>query len=452
MGSTIVDMIVDKVAEYIQRNALLDKSLPVLVGVSGGADSMALLDILQSMGYKTIVAHCNFQLRGEESIRDFEFVRSQADHYQTPFLEVVFETERYAAKEGVSIEMACRTLRYDWFAQCMNDTGAQGIVVAHHRDDSIETFFLNLLRGTGIAGLTGIKPLSGSVIRPLLCLTRSEIEAYLAAKNIDYVTDSSNKEDIYLRNRLRLQLIPLLKEIKPSVSESIYRTMNNLALTEVVYDKAIEDAIVQVASLKGDQVIVSIEELKRQPAPKALLFEIFKAHGLPSVLLDSVLASLDSISGKQFTAGGYRILKDRNELIIYPIQLESDAASCFLIERDDSVINRPMRVTFEFVDNSDNFIISKNKHVAYLDAAKLTWPLLIRKWSLGDRFVPFGMNGFKKMSDYFSDRKYSIIEKERSWLLCSDKEIVWLMGERTDNRYRISPSTKRILIVTMVQD
>ncbi|MEG1904511.1 MAG: tRNA lysidine(34) synthetase TilS, partial [Bacteroidales bacterium] len=255
--------LLNKVEHFIKETAMLDKETPVLIGFSGGADSMALLDVLITLGYKCIAAHCNFHLRGDESVRDHEFARMTAREYGIPFKEIEFETTEYAAEKGISIEMACRELRYEWFEELLQVTEAQSIAIAHHQDDSVETFFLNLLRGTGIAGLTGINAINGNVVRPLSVVSRREIEDYLAVRNIDFITDSTNKEDIYLRNKIRLQLLPMLRDINPNANESILRTMGYLRETDKIYRHAIHEIRNKIVRIADEDVLISIAGLKQ---------------------------------------------------------------------------------------------------------------------------------------------------------------------------------------------
>lgn len=443
-------LLLTKVETFINEHEMLEREVPVLIGLSGGADSTALLDVLITLGYPCIAAHCNFQLRGDESVRDHEFARMQAQNYGIPFREISFDTRRYASERGISIEMACRELRYEWFEELIQKEGAQAIAVAHHRDDSIETFFLNLLRGTGIAGLSGINAVHGNVVRPFLSASRREIEDYLGVRHIDFITDSSNKEEIYQRNKIRLQLMPLLQSINPAASDSILRTINNLQQVEKVYDDAIHRAELKVVTTREEEVLISIPELLNQPAPRALLFEILKEYEVPSVMIQDIENSLTGISGKQFFAGNYRIVKDRDVLIIGQRDTRDSPEQYFVVP-GEKAIHTPMELHFEVMDYFPGFIIPKNKDVACLDADLLNWPLEIRHWQQGDKFVPFGMRGMKKLSDYFSNHKYSMVEKEKAWLLVSGNDIVWLIGERTDNRYRVTSHTKKVLMVTIME-
>lgn len=249
------------VKQFIDSRIHLDKTMPILIGLSGGADSVALSDILVTLGYRCIACHCNFQLRGEEAERDMLFAKDMALMLKIPFRSVRFDTEMYASRKHISIEMACRELRYEWFEEQRRKIGAGAIAIAHHRDDSVETVLLNLIRGTGISGLTGIHPVNGYIVRPLLCLSRKDIESYLSLRELPYVTDRTNKEDIYVRNKIRLQVLPLLESINPSVYETIERTASNLYETEQLYRSAISSFIDKITEQKDDELYIDISKL-----------------------------------------------------------------------------------------------------------------------------------------------------------------------------------------------
>lgn len=443
--------LLNKVEYFIKETDMLDKGTPILVGFSGGADSMALLDVLITLGYKCIAAHCNFHLRGSESIRDHEFARMTARDYGIPFKEIEFDTTKYAFERGVSIEMACRELRYEWFEELLQETGAQAIAIAHHQDDSVETFFLNLLRGTGISGLTGINPINGNVVRPLSEVSRREIEDYLAIRNIDFITDSTNKEEIYQRNKIRLQLLPLLREINPMANEVILRTMSHLRSTEKIYFHAIHEIRNNIVHIGGQDVSISIEGLKRTISPQAVLFELLREYEVGSVMSQDIWNSLDGISGKQFFTDNYRILKDREKIIISRREDLSNLDEA-VIPQGVKAIHIPLNMQFEILDYFPGFVIPKDKQIACFDAEKIHYPLILRKWEQGDKFVPFGMRGMKKISDYFSDHKYSLADKSRAWLLCSQEQIIWIVGERIDNRFRITANTKKVLMIKLYEE
>ena len=436
------------VRSYIERNRLLsdDDSRPVLVGLSGGADSVALLSVLVRLGYACVALHCDFHLRGEESERDAAFARTFAESLGVPFYQTDFDTVAYAREHHLSIEMAARALRYAWFEELRERLGAQAIAVAHHRDDSVETVVMNLIRGTGIRGLTGIRPRNGFVVRPLLCVSRADIVAWLENQGIRYVTDSTNLSDAYTRNFIRLNVLPLLERINPSVREAIARSAEHLSAVASVYAYEIARACEEVIVSEG---CLSIEALCRFPAPEAILYELLKEYGFSRWVSAEVFDALRKESGKVFYSKTHRLLKDRAYLWIVPLEREAEKTS-FLLDPSREIYREPVGLTFRELPITPDFQIEKNRRFAYFDADKLRFPLTLRKWREGDWFVPFGMKGRQKLSDYFSDHKFSRIEKEKAWLLCSGDAIIWLIGERADNRFRINSGTKRVLAVNFL--
>ena len=432
----------DLVRAYIEKYQLLTENRPVLVGVSGGADSIALLTILVELGYSCIAAHCNFHLRGEESLQDERFTKEYVEKLQIPFVKIDFETEQYAAENHLSIEMAARELRYRWFEEQRVHWGAQAIAVAHHRDDNVETLLMNLIRGTGIRGLSGIQPKNGFVVRPMLAVSREEIQNWFAKRNLSYVTDSTNLSDAYTRNFIRLRILPLLEEVNPSVKKAIARTSEHLAATEVIYLQVIEEARKEVFDSENR---LSIAALMKYPAPNSVLYELLKVYGFSRSVVEDIYSSLTKESGKVFFSSSFRLIKDRDYLLFSPLVKEEIQE--YILNGDEKEWIGPIELSFESVVITTDFQIRKEKNIAYFDADKLTFPLTLRKWQEGDWFIPFGMKGRKKLSDYFSDRKFSRLEKEQTWLLCSGDTIIWIVGERSDNRFCLDKMTKRALVV-----
>ena len=419
------------VEKFIDQKSLFERCDKVLVALSGGADSVALLRVLHALGYQCECAHCNFHLRGEESNRDEAFVQQLCQKFDIPLHVTHFDTTDYAHTKRISIEMAARELRYQWFETLRQSIGASVIAVAHHRDDSVETFLLNLIRGTGINGLKGIAPKNGYVVRPLLQESRENILDYLQHLNQEYVTDSTNLQDEYMRNKIRLNLLPLMKELNPSVSESIAATAERLADAALIYNKEREMAIQRV--MKGEKVI-SISALLDETAPSSLLFELLHPYGFNSSQIKDIYQSLFGQSGRRFHSSQWEVLRDRDSLILHS----------FSGEETDHV---PPTLTYETVDITPEFIILRDKHIACLDADKVTLPLTVRKWQVGDKFTPLGMKGKKNVSDYLTDRKFTLFQKGHQYVACQGDKIVWLIGERIDNAYRIDADSKRALIV-----
>lgn len=432
-------MMIEKVERYISDNRLLKKDLPIVVGFSGGADSMALLDILVKLGYKVVAAHCNFHLRGAESDEDEWFAEKWCAGNDIEFVAVDFDTVKHASDNKVSIEMAARNLRYGWFEKIRKQFGADVIAVAHHKDDSVETVLLNLSRGTGISGLRGILPKNGKIVRPLLCLNRNEIENYLKSAKIPYRTDSTNKQDIYRRNHIRLNILPALQKLNPSVGEAVFRTSQNLLEVEKVYRAAINTDIAAV--MENNKI--DIRKLQNRVSPQAVLYEILSPLGFSPAVIDDVAGSFDAESGKLFFSKAHRVIKDRNTFIIDNLSEYDDADKIFYIDKEQSKLSEPILLLISTENKIEKF--SKSNLILYADADKLIFPLILRKWKQGDWFIPFGMKGKKKVSDFFTDQKFSIKEKEDVWLLFSGSDLVWIAGHRSDERFKVDAGTRKVL-------
>ena len=436
----------EKVKKYIDDKHLLKSSSTVVVGVSGGTDSMALLDILSLLNYRCIAAHCNFHLRGEESNRDAEFVENWCKNVDTEFTSIDFDTHEYARNKKISIEMAARELRYEWFEIVRQQYEADAIAVAHHCDDAAETVLLNLLRGTGIRGLTGISPKKGNIIRPFLCVSRNEIEEYLKERNIPFVTDSTNYDDIITRNYLRLNVIPMMEKLNPSAKNAIFRTSQNIAEAYNIYENAIETLIKEVMS--GEKI--SIEKLKNTPSPISVLFEILAPLGFNSSVVEDIIDNLNSSSGKVFLSKQYRVIKDRQFLLLSKIADKNNIDSEILIHEGTNEILWPIHLKITVV-NKNAIDVNKQGRFLFSDAGEVRFPLKLRKWKDGDWFVPFGMKGRKKLSDYFTDCKFDLLEKENQWILESDGQIVWIVGKRNDERFKVSEHTDNVLMIEWVE-
>lgn len=435
-----------KVRRYIRKNNMLSGESTVIVGLSGGADSVVLLHVLHTLGYQCIAAHCNFHLRGKESDRDEEFSTRFSTSLGIPFYKTEFDTVSYAENSKISIEMAARELRYNWFEMLREKENAGTIAVAHHENDSIETLLINLIRGTGLKGLTGIKPVNGNIIRPLLCLSKKEVLKYADENNLEYIIDSSNYEDTFLRNKIRLQVIPLLESINPSLTSGLTQTMENLVEAEKIYDYAINDAF--SCCFNETELEINIPRLLSYPSPEIILYEILKNYGFGRDIILNITESIFHQSGKEFFSDKYRIIKDRKKFILTPINLFKNDEK-YLIESTTEKLQEPIKLEIFHTGYTPDLKFSKEKNYAYFDAEKLSFPLILRKWQDGDRFMPFGMKGSKKLSDYFSDHKFSLINKENAWVLCSGDDICWIVGERTDRRFKIDYNTTKICIIKL---
>jgi len=432
----------NRFVEFVKEKQLFVPQQKVLLAVSGGIDSMVLLHLFEKTGFKYGIVHCNFQLRGEESEADEKFVKQQVLIHGVKSFFQRFETEEHARINGISIEMAARELRYEYFETIRVENDYDYIATAHHQDDLIETFFLNLSRKTGIKGLTGIKEKAGKIIRPLLFARREEIENYVRDNFIEYRDDSTNDEVVYQRNFLRHKILPLLSELNPSFLKNAMASIENLKEVEKVYDYFISGESKKVVSEKNNKLVFNIAALQKSAFPILVLLEKLKDYNFNPTVIEEVNRSLESESGKQFYSQTHRLVKDRGQLFVTPII--TDEERIYYLEKDDIELFAPFNLTIE-KQSAEGFKISRESNIACLDLDKLVFPLLIRRWQQGDYFQPLGMTGFKKLSDFFIDEKIPVHEKENTWLLCSGKKIVWIIGHRIDNRFKITPETKQIL-------
>jgi tRNA(Ile)-lysidine synthase len=430
-----------KVCEYIKKYKLLEANELYLVALSGGADSVALLLLLKEGGFNVHAAHCNFHLRGAESDRDEAFCVELCQQLGVELHRAHFDTREYAELHKVSIEMAARELRYKWFDQLRQDMGAAGICVAHHRDDSVETVLLNLVRGTGLRGLTGIQPRNGFILRPFLCVSRAEIEAFLSGRGQKYVTDSTNLEADVLRNKVRLQVLPLLCELNPAVSENIQRTAENLVEAQKILD-AISDNY-------KDSNILELSELEKYGSSEYVVFEWLKNYGFNGSQVHQILDA-DS-GGIVSSASGYDVLKDRTRLIVEKTDVTYQAHRN-VISMTSKRIVVPEEGTYILDENSKVKVrkcavyVSKNPKIATLDADKVVFPLTIRRVEEGDWMVPYGMKGRKLLSDLMTDLKKTVFEKRRQLVVVDAQGvIVWAVGLRTSQRVAVSDATGSVL-------
>ena len=439
-----------KVQEFIQSKQLLQPGERVLVGVSGGDDSVVLLNILLKTGFECIVAHCNFHLRGSESDRDEQFVEKLAKEYGVLFKKIDFDTKGYAKSNKISIEMAARELRYEWFNRVAKEIHSESIVVAHHADDSIETFLLNLVRGTGLKGLTGIDAKNGNIVRPLLTCTRQELEKYAKENNLQAVFDSTNASNDYSRNKIRNQVIPILSDINPSVNQTFFENTLRLRGIWKIYAEKIQDIKEKIVTENKGNIFIDIPELKKQADIRTVLYEILSAYNFNNDTVEDITQSLNNNSGLRFTSPTHRLLKDRNTLIIDEIETKNELE--YKIGDGTNEITEPVRLIFKSLENIPGFQISKAADIIHVDADLLQFPLTIRKWRKGDTFQPFGMTQSKKVSDFFIDSKINLFEKEEAWLLISGEKIVWIIGLRIDNRFRITDKTHNIKEISYKKD
>ncbi|MCW0483595.1 tRNA lysidine(34) synthetase TilS, partial [Gaoshiqia sediminis] len=421
---------------YIRDENLLVPTDKVVLAVSGGADSMVMLALFQQAGFDFVVAHCNFRLRGVESDSEEVFLRDYCGEHGLELYVKHFDTREYADQEGVSIEMAARQLRYDWFHQLLDELSFDYVATAHHQDDLIETMLINLSRGTGIRGLTGIQAKNGSVVRPLLFASRQQILEYAAARHIDYKNDSSNDELLYQRNIIRHQLIPQFEQLNPAFRRNAARTAAILKDTREVYQQKLDEILQAVAREEDGLVRFPVEKLKTLYPQLSLLFELFHPYGFNVEQVQEIADVLTGDSGKSFFSKTHRLVKDRGDLIL--TGLSAPMESRYYIEEDCLEISEPIPLTFEILAKSPAFRFSTDPKVADLDFDRLQFPLILKKWEQGEYFSPLGMTGLKKLSDFFIDEKLSIPEKEATWILYSGKQVVWVVGRRIDDRFKIT--------------
>ena len=421
-----------KVKDYIKKHKLLSLSDLYIVALSGGADSVALLLLLDEMGYKVHALHCNFHLRGEESDRDERFCEDLCLKKNIPFHRIHFDTLMYAETHKMSVEMAARELRYRYFEQLRKDIGAEGICVAHHQDDTVETVLLNLVRGTGLRGLTGIQPRNGAILRPLLCVTRTEIEAYLATKQQDYVTDSTNLETDFVRNKIRLQVVPLLRQLNPAVSENIVRTAEHLTEAQKVLDAVVD-------TYKGSNQL-DLCALQQVGSAEYIVFEWLKQYGFNGSQVQQVISAE---TGSIFSSPtGYEVLKDRDRLLVEPTIMAFTPIR--IPEEGTYVLPDDRRLN---VRRSNPFV-SKDSHEATLDARQVRFPLTVRRVEEGDWMIPYGMTGRKLLSDLMTDLKMSLFDKRRQLVVVDAQgAVVWAIGLRTDHRCRVTDATQEVIAI-----
>ncbi|MFH1161292.1 MAG: tRNA lysidine(34) synthetase TilS [bacterium] len=434
---------------FIEEQRLCDSADRVLLAVSGGMDSVVMAELFHQAGYQFGMAHCNFRLRGSESDEDEASVRNLASGYKVPFFTKSFPTLDYAALHGISVQMAARELRYSWFEEIRGDEGFSRIATAHHLDDQIETVFINLLRGTGISGLHGILPRQGDLIRPLLFAWRSEIESFGKQHRLPFREDSSNRSVKYTRNKIRHQLIPLLHSIQPDFAGNITATVSHIRETESILKPYLEKTRKRLVRKQRDRWVIHIPDLIRLEPLAAWLYELLLPFEFNEAATRDLVRSLDKESGKIFLSPGYRIVKDRDTLIVTRLGEEGPACiqSEFLIEEGQTTVQIPVRLHLKTVRKRAGYLISSSRNIATLDKDKLVFPLILRKWKPGDYFYPYGLNKRKKLSDFFIDEKVSIPEKERTWVLCSGAKIAWVIGHRTDHRFRVTSRTNWLLEV-----
>lgn len=438
-----------KFERHIKTRSLFTKKDKLLVAFSGGADSTALLTLLYKSGYSVAAAHCNFRLRGKEANADERFCRDFCSERNILFYSSTFKTEAYAKKQRISVQMAARELRFAWFEELINKHDFDYVLTAHHLNDNIETFFINLLRGSGIKGLKGIEPKKGKTIRPLLFAKREEIEAFLNKERIVFRSDSSNAEDKYLRNNLRLNIIPKLKALNPSLEETMAAEMEILQEAGKIIAKEVMTQRKKIISEKNSVIYLDLKKLLKTVSPPLILFELLSPYGFNRTQSRNIFESLNGLPGKRFESTAYLLAKDREFLILQEKE-NNTAQKEYVIHKKNREIFEPLPLKLTLRKGNINSIDKKefNAGVLFADAGKISWPLVLSRWQKGDKFMPLGMKGFKKVSDFFISTKTNMPEKQRQWILRNATgEIIWLVGKRSDERFKISADTKEILVI-----
>lgn len=437
-----------KIAHFIASNNLLVKEKKYLIALSGGADSVCLLLVLDKLGYNIEAVHCNFNLRGDESSRDEQFCIELCKKRNIKIHLAHFDTNSYALLHKISIEMAARNLRYSFFENLRHDVGADGICVAHHQNDCAETLIINLIRGTGIKGLAGIMPKRDSIIRPLLCVSRDEIEDFLTKESQDYVTDSTNLADFCVRNSIRLNIIPMMEKINPSVVQNIVRTAMRMNEANKVFNESIEASSSKVSDLIDGSLYIDIRALKKEPSPEYTLFNILKKYRFNPEQIESIGYNLDFPTGTRFLSDTHQLVFDREKMIV--TKIENNRISLKIPEHGKYIINDVKSIRIEKVIVNNEFNISKDNFTATLDSANVKFPLLLRNVENGDRFFPFGMKGSKLVSKYMTDKRFSLIDKQKQMVIeDASGNIIWLVGERTDERFKITNKTTYALVISI---
>ncbi|AOW21565.1 tRNA lysidine(34) synthetase TilS [Urechidicola croceus] len=422
---------------------LKDKKL--LIAISGGIDSVVLTHLLKLSHYNISLAHCNFNLREKESNLDEKFVKNLAQNLDINYYTISFETEKYAAQNKLSIQMAARELRYEWFEKIRQENNLDYILTAHHKDDVLETFLINFTRGTGLEGLTGIPETNGYVVRPLLNFTREEIEFFAKNNSIKWREDQSNTSTKYFRNKIRHKIIPILKELNSNLMDSFDNTLTNLNESQQIINDKISDLKDKIIITEEGTLKLKIEQIKELSNPKAYLFQLLKGYGFTE--WNDISNLLNAQSGKQIQSKTHRVIKDRSYLLLTKLNCDTHNLNYKIDAKTNSFENSEFKLLFK--NSKEHLPSNSSNSIVYIDKNLLNYPLNVRKWEKGDYFYPIGLGGKKKLSKFFKDEKMSILEKEKTWLLCTElNEIIWVIGKRLDNRFKITDKTTQTLKIT----
>ncbi|MFI5451991.1 tRNA lysidine(34) synthetase TilS [Pedobacter sp. UC225_61] len=434
--------------DYIKKNALFSKLDKILLAVSGGKDSALMVQLFKLAGFQFSIAHCNFNLRGDESQRDEAFVKLLATTLGVSYHVVHFDAKAYANGHHLSIQMAARDLRYQWFETLRQENGYNFIALAHHQNDSIETLLLNLTRGTGISGMHGILPKRDKLIRPLLFLSRHQIDELVKENDINFVEDSSNESTKYARNKIRLAVIPQLREINPNLEHTFAQNITRFAQTEEVLQNVITQTRKEIVREINGEFYFSIEKIKELKPQKLLFFELLKPYHFTNKLVDEILESLTKQSGTSFYSHTHRATINRNEVMISALSKEQMHKNQFIHPKDERILVENQQILIAYTTSN---AVENTRNKAFIDADKLIFPLVVRFKQDGDRFMPLGMKQYKKLSDFLIDSKVPLPQKEKIPLIINGNgEIIWVVGLRQDNRYKVTATTKKVAIFELL--
>ena len=436
--------------EFILKHQLFKPEDKILVALSGGIDSMVLFHLLYHAGFKVSIAHCNFGLRGNESDEDEAFVKRIAEEIKVPYFTEFFQTSEYAKAHKQSIQMAARELRYVWLEQIRDECNYRYIAIAHNMDDNVETLLINLSRGTGMKGLAGIPVKSGSIIRPLLFARREDIVRYARKNLIEYREDSSNTSTKYRRNFIRHKIVPLFRELNPAFNTAASQLIENMTLVKNMYYREMERIGKDAVQISPLETRIRIEALRNNEYSGLFFNEFLSVLGFSSKIIGQIIRAFNSEPGKIFYSPTHRLLKDREFFIL--TSRDSGIEPKYYIDEDTPEISLPINMQFELHDNDEGFIIPNDPAIACLDYHQMHFPLILRKWQKGDYFQPLGMEGLKKLSDFFIDNKLSLVEKENTWILASGNRIVWVVGLRIDERFKITEKTTKVWVARLVEN
>lgn len=435
--------------QYISHHNLCGKNDRILLAVSGGIDSVVMLDMFYQAEYKIAIAHCNFQLRGDESDEDERFVKKLDEKYGVEVFIKRFDTNAYALSNNLSIQVAARDLRYAWFEELRREANFDFVAIAHNSDDVVETFFINLSRGSGLTGLKGIPLKRDKIIRPVLFANREKIAAYAKKNKLVFREDSSNKEDKYLRNKIRLNLIPELNKLTSKFSYSVIDSINHLNEADILLQQLLEEKFKSLKKQKNGITNISLSELEKLQPFHIWQYYLLRLYNFNRDTTNNLAESIaGKQSGKVFYSATHKVLIDREKLKIKTIDEHMEEVS--LIDIDQKSVTKPINLSVETFQVKDGFHLIKDTSFAQLDKDKLKFPLEIRKWKKGDKFKPFGMKGSKLLSDYFIDNKIDLFEKEDIWLLLSGDKIIWIIGYRISDDYKITKKTTHVLSINLV--